>query len=65
MTHIMLGQPRILNCAFHSIKVVKAQNIHLDDCQSHWFIVKNMTASLTRFIERSKFKAGRGESVKP
>jgi hypothetical protein len=65
MTHIMLGQPRILICAFHSIKVAKVQDIHLDDCQLRWSIAKNMVVSLTRFIERSKFKAGLDASVKP
>jgi hypothetical protein len=64
MAHNTLDQPRILNCAFHSIKVVKAQVIHQEDCQLRWFIVKNMIVSLTRFIERSKFKVGLGASVK-
>ena len=65
MAHIMLGQLRILNCAFHSIKVVKAQDIHLEDCQLHWFIVKNMIVFLMHFIEKNKSKAGRDASVKP
>ena len=64
MTHIMLGQPRILNCAFYSIKVVKAQNIHQVDYQSSWSILKNMTVLLTRFIERNKSKAGLAANVK-
>jgi len=64
MTHIMWGKPRILIYAFHSIKAVKAQDIHLDDYQCNWFIVKNMIVSLTHFIERSKYKAGLGASVK-
>ena len=64
MTHIMLGQPRILTCAFHSIKVEKVRDIHLEDCQLNWSIVKNMTECLMRFTERNKSKAGLGASVK-
>jgi len=64
MTHIMLGQLRILIYAFHNIKVAKAQNIHLDDCQSSWFIVKNMIVSLKHFIERNKSKVGPDVNVK-
>ena len=65
MTHITLGQPRILICAFHNIKAVKVQDIRLEDCQFNWFIVKSMIVSLTRFIERNKSKAGLGASAKP
>ena len=64
MTRIMLDQPRILTCAFHSTKVAKAQDIHRDDCQFNWFIVKNMIVLPMRFIERNKSKAGLDASVK-
>jgi len=60
----MLGQLRILICAFHSIKVVKVQDIHQEDCLFNWFIVKNMIESLTRIIERNKSKAGPDVSAK-
>jgi hypothetical protein len=60
-----VGSTKNLDLRFHSIKVAKVQDIHLDDCQLHWSIAKNMVVSLTRFIKRSKFKSGLDASVKP
>ena len=60
-----VGSTKNFTCAFRNIKAVKVRDIHLEDCQLHWFITKNMTVSLMRFIERNKSKVGLGASVKP
>ena len=64
MARIMSDQRKILISAFPSIKVVRVQDIHREDCQFNWFIVKSTTGYLTRIIEKNKYKAGRGVSVK-
>jgi len=56
--HTMLGQRRTLSYASHNMRVVKVQEIRLEDCLSSWYIVKNMIVCPTRFIERSKSRVG-------
>lgn len=45
-------------------KQAKAQNIHLDDFQSNWFIRKNTNELLMHTPEKSKFKIGVAQNVK-
>lgn len=60
----MLDQLKTLTYDFRNIKAVRVQDIHLEDCLSSWYIVKNMTVFPRRFIERNKFKVGLGVNGK-
>jgi len=64
MVHITSARLKIWSVDFLNIKKDSVQDIQPADCQSNWFIVKNMTASLTRSTEKNKFKAGVEQNAK-
>lgn len=64
MVLTMLAQPKIWNSVFFNIKKEQAHNIHLDDCQSSWFIPRNLNGFLKPMPEKSKFRIGAGQSEK-